>query len=308
MWRALLLAMCCAWAGCSLLRAPVDDPDAADAGPDNDDAVPTITSIDGTGTARDIVNGPELDGAVPASHRLQDTLRIGGAHLDVVTSAALIDNAGVSTPLALLEASSSTERDMRLPPTVSAALYTLVLVAAGGEAQAQVFLLQGEQGVQGDVGLTALVDTTALEPGIECAAGGISVTTGIDTNRDGTLNDDEVDAEKTKTVCAPTADDALNCTDAGCVLTQPLRVEGSITADLVDTRALTAITADVDDVVANAISASTTTPWPLATSTLSRSPRKSSCALPLRASMVGGSRAPSTSSSRKPSRCLPRCA
>jgi hypothetical protein len=275
MWRALLVAMCCAWAGCSLLRAPVDAPDAgpddaSDAGPTDagpTDAgpgeAPTITRIDGTGTERAVVGSTDVADAVPAVHRLQDTLRVYGEHLDVVTSAVLLDDSAGSDqrpiPLALLQATSSTERDMRLPSTISAALYTLVLFAAGGEARAGVFLLQGEQGLQGEVGLTALVETTTLQPGGECAAGGLTVSTGIDTNRDGVLNDGEVDPTQTKTVCAPTADDALNCTDDVCVLTQPLIVEGSITADLVDTGALTATTADLDDVVANDITSATAT-------------------------------------------------
>lgn len=229
MWRALLVTMCCVLSGCSLLRAPVDD---ADAGPTNDDAVPVITAIDGTGTDRAVVQAPALDNAIAAAHRLQGTLRISGEHLDVVTSAALVDSTGASLPLALLEASSSTEREMRLPATVSAALYTLVLVAAAGEAQAQVFLLQGEQGVQGDVGLTSLVDTTPVLPGDACVAGGVAVRSGIDRNRNAILDDDEVDT--TQTVCAPTSDSALNCTDDGCVLTHPLIVQSTITADAID--------------------------------------------------------------------------
>lgn len=236
MWRVVLTTLCCVLAGCSLLRAPVDDADAGpgdtDTDTDTDTDVPVITGIDGTGTARAVVGAPDFNDARPATHRLQDTLRVSGEHLDVVTSAVLIDDLGTSTPLALLQASSSTERDMRLPPTISAALYTLVLVASAGEARAQVFLLQGEQGVQGDVGLTSLVDTTPLLPGDLCAAGGVAVSSGIDSNRNAVLDDDEVDT--TETVCAPTANDALNCTDDGCVLTQPLIVQSTISAEAVD--------------------------------------------------------------------------
>ena len=257
MWRVLLVAMCCAWAGCSLLRAPVDDADP-DGGPVDADAAPIITAVDGTGTARAIVGAPAVDNAVAAAHRLQDTLRLRGEHLDDVTSAALVDDAGTSTPLALLAASSSTERDMRLPPTITAGLYTLVLVAAAGEAQAQVFLLQGEQGVQGEVGLTSLVDTTPLAPGEACAAGGVEIRSGIDADRDAVLDDDELDTKET--VCAPTADNALNCTDDGCVLTQPLIVQSTISADAIDVAGeLTATTvvsetAAFDDVVVDAAS------------------------------------------------------
>lgn len=58
----------------------------------------------------------------------------------------------------------------------------------------------GENGQDGANGLNSLTNTEVLQAGSDvCAQGGLAIHTGLDDNRDGILNDDEVDA--TQTLC-----------------------------------------------------------------------------------------------------------
>ena len=59
----------------------------------------------------------------------------------------------------------------------------------------------GVQGPQGPIGLSALVRTSPDAPAELCPAGGLRVETGIDADANGTLDDDEVDADATRFVC-----------------------------------------------------------------------------------------------------------
>src|SRR6188768_207215 len=51
----------------------------------------------------------------------------------------------------------------------------------------------------GKRGLSALVSVTDVAAGDDCAAGGFSIATGTDTDRDGELSEEET--ENTKTIC-----------------------------------------------------------------------------------------------------------
>lgn len=60
---------------------------------------------------------------------------------------------------------------------------------------------KGELGPAGPNGKNSLTRTIAEAAGSNCATGGLKVETGIDANNNGTLEDSEVDATKTKYVC-----------------------------------------------------------------------------------------------------------
>ncbi|RAL25386.1 hypothetical protein DL240_04025 [Lujinxingia litoralis] len=69
----------------------------------------------------------------------------------------------------------------------------LFLSACGGDGS-------GVQGPEGADGLNSLIRTERVEPGAECAAGGVRVLSGLDANADGELGPDEVSGESF--VCA----------------------------------------------------------------------------------------------------------
>lgn len=60
---------------------------------------------------------------------------------------------------------------------------------------------KGELGPQGPNGKNSLTRTSVEAPGGNCATGGTKIETGIDANNNGALEDNEVDATKTKYVC-----------------------------------------------------------------------------------------------------------
>ena len=57
----------------------------------------------------------------------------------------------------------------------------------------------GADGATGDDGLTSLLERTDLAPGEQCAYGGVLVQSGIDDNRDGVL--DELEVDESEAVC-----------------------------------------------------------------------------------------------------------
>ena len=57
----------------------------------------------------------------------------------------------------------------------------------------------GADGATGDDGLTSLLERTDLAPGDQCAYGGVLVQSGIDDNRDGVL--DELEVDESEAVC-----------------------------------------------------------------------------------------------------------
>lgn len=60
---------------------------------------------------------------------------------------------------------------------------------------------KGDQGPKGDTGKNSLVRYKAEPAGTNCAAGGVKIETGIDTNGNGVLDDAEVTASQTKYIC-----------------------------------------------------------------------------------------------------------
>ncbi len=74
---------------------------------------------------------------------------------------------------------------------------------AGNTGTEEDFLdsLKGSNGNDGDSGNQSLIKTTVEAAGDNCANGGIKIESGIDSNADGTLDDDEVDSSQTKYLC-----------------------------------------------------------------------------------------------------------
>ncbi|GAB5413462.1 MAG: choice-of-anchor I family protein [Congregibacter sp.] len=86
----------------------------------------------------------------------------------------------------------------RLTHSVAAALVALTLSACEGDDGRDG--MDGADGADGTDGLTSLLRNTALEAGdANCSAGGTRVDSGIDLNRNGVLDDDEID--QTTFVC-----------------------------------------------------------------------------------------------------------
>ncbi|QYK07437.1 choice-of-anchor I family protein [Shewanella mangrovisoli] len=83
-------------------------------------------------------------------------------------------------------------------PLASAILASLLLGACNGD--------DGTNGEQGDNGLNSLVKVTALAVGdANCPAGGQRIDTGLDANRNGQLEETEIDAAQTQFICQPQA-------------------------------------------------------------------------------------------------------
>ncbi|MFB2780105.1 choice-of-anchor I family protein [Shewanella mangrovisoli] len=83
-------------------------------------------------------------------------------------------------------------------PLASAILASLLLGACNGD--------DGTNGEQGDNGLNSLVKVTALAIGdANCPAGGQRIDTGLDANRNGLLEETEIDTAQTQFICQPQA-------------------------------------------------------------------------------------------------------
>lgn len=80
-----------------------------------------------------------------------------------------------------------------LRPAMHCVCLALLLSACGADSS-------GVQGPEGDAGLNSLIRTEAVEPGAECAEGGVRVLSGLDADADGELGADEVSGESF--VCA----------------------------------------------------------------------------------------------------------
>lgn len=83
-------------------------------------------------------------------------------------------------------------------PLAGAILASLLLSACNGD--------DGTNGEQGDNGLNSLVNVTPLSIGdANCPAGGQRIDTGLDANRNGKLEETEIDAAQTQFICQPQA-------------------------------------------------------------------------------------------------------
>ncbi|MDC3077640.1 hypothetical protein OA327_02895 [Flavobacteriales bacterium] len=78
-----------------------------------------------------------------------------------------------------------------------------VWLDAGNTGTEEEFLasLKGEDGVGGADSINTLVKTSLEAAGTNCTTGGVKIEYGLDSNTDGTLSDDEIDATLTKYVC-----------------------------------------------------------------------------------------------------------
>ena len=83
-------------------------------------------------------------------------------------------------------------------PLAGAILASLLLSACNGD--------DGTNGEQGDNGLNSLVKVTPLSIGdANCPASGQRIDTGLDANRNGKLEETEIDAAQTQFICQPQA-------------------------------------------------------------------------------------------------------
>lgn len=169
------------------------------------DITPTITGIDGEGSRRAVVDYRK---AVPASaanvfagYRVQKSLVIAGGNLtkvdDAMNRLECTTNTNVfftsKEGLVFQTGGTDMKRTLSLPAALGKSaciLFTLTVANAGGKASAQVYVLQGEPGV------TSLVDIQPESAGANCANGGQKILSGLDTNGDGTLAATEVTATK----------------------------------------------------------------------------------------------------------------
>jgi hypothetical protein len=63
------------------------------------------------------------------------------------------------------------------------------------------YICNGQNGTNGENGLNTLIRTTAEPSGANCTYGGVKFETGLDVNKNGTLDDSEVTTTQTKYVC-----------------------------------------------------------------------------------------------------------
>ena len=225
-------------------------------GGDNENQAPPpkISDIEGDGTQAGIVDtGGVLDGVrdrVDAEHRFRDAWIVTGEHLDTIEECRL-EGIGNGAPsftdddgLRFEEGGSDMRRNLLLPATLVAGLYTLTITGPGGQASAQVYVLQGEKGEPGDIGPPGTAGTDGLPghssmirvldetAGANCPAGGKKIETGIDEDGDGVLDTSEVDT--TGYIChgqeGPQGDSMLDCIGGTCTLDQSLAVNGDIVA------------------------------------------------------------------------------
>lgn len=101
---------------------------------------------------------------------------------------------------------------------------------AGNTGTEQEFLdsLKGSSGTDGTSGNQSLIKTTVEAAGDNCTNGGLKIETGIDSNGDGTLDDDEVNTSQTKYLCNGTdgtdGEDGLDGNGSGSVENIPYSV------------------------------------------------------------------------------------
>jgi len=114
---------------------------------------PVITGITGDGSRRDVVDAAgalvDIGDRQDSPRRFRSAWEIEGQNLNTVTSIELRPQEGqVPQPFALSfeEGGVPVKRTMKLPATLKAGLYTLLLFNAAGQAKAQTYVLQGERG------------------------------------------------------------------------------------------------------------------------------------------------------------------
>ena len=110
-----------------------------------------------------------------------------------------------------------------------------VWVSLGNTGTEQEFMdsLAGEQGETGE-GLNSLIKTSDEEAGDNCENGGIKIETGLDTNDNGELDEDEVDNSLTKYLCNGN-DGEGNGSGNGCDVKSSERITGWTTGTDLDT-------------------------------------------------------------------------
>jgi hypothetical protein len=102
-----------------------------------------------------------------------------------------------------------------------------------GTEQEFIDFLVGEQGETGE-GLNSLIKTSDEEAGDNCENGGIKIETGLDTNDNGELDEDEVDESLTKYLCNGN-DGEGNGSGNGCDVKSSERIIGWTTGTDLDT-------------------------------------------------------------------------
>ena len=156
-------------------------------------AGPQITSIEGTGTAAAVAPRTEdltawkarVADRRPASKRISSSvpvLEVTGNGLGGVTQATLKGQSGQGEHVMSIGAASATRLTLGWPSTLAAGgLFILSLTAPTGTAEAEVFFLQGEAGLQGTTGLQGAKGDKG-DPGdslFSCSAGTCSTSNNI---------------------------------------------------------------------------------------------------------------------------------
>jgi len=131
----------------------------------NDDnifsSVPEIHSIDGDGLKRAVeresVEIPEQMSSIEASHRVREAIVLKGSNLDRIRGAELKKRDGSyyfkeNDGLKLDSGGDGMIRRLILPVAMGAGLFTMTLFYPGGELKADVWILQGERGIEGEKG------------------------------------------------------------------------------------------------------------------------------------------------------------
>ena len=161
MKRSLYLVGLCVIAGCLDWAPP--------------DVLPSINGIEGVGPAEAIAPRPEDEAAweahagdrVPAARRISTAdpvLLVTGSGLAGTTAARAEGEDGQGTISFEIEETSMSSVRLRFPPALGIAggLFLLSIVTPLGEANAQVFFLQGERGADG-AGLDCTVDACTVD-------------------------------------------------------------------------------------------------------------------------------------------------
>lgn len=162
---------------------------------------PAITGIDGDGSKKSIVDYrktvPASAANVVAGYRVAKSLVITGSNLTKVDESQnrlqCVTNPNVfftnQEGLVFETGGTDMKRRLLLPTSLQASactLFALTIANSAGATTAQVYVLQGEPGV------TSLVDIQAEPAGGNCPGGGQKVLGGLDSNGDGTLAASEV--------------------------------------------------------------------------------------------------------------------